>query len=286
MYQLNEDRECAILEAALDSEVRTLSNDVSRLLLEHDSNLAQAEAKLFIESGNDEDMVTLYTEAADQALEKGKGIFRRIFDAIKEFTGKVRDKIVGIFKGKEDKILEGADKNAKVEMQMDQNKANDGIGLLNKGKNLIKKILSSASDTEAHIEEVTNYVNTCEKFVKLGLAVATLGIAVKQLKDLRPKIDIIDKLSDEASKVIDTIKNPTKFNLINKIATAMSKVAKAIGSGVMGVYNKVASVAGKLKGNKETAEPPSTDDDKSVTESADDSASDFSSDLDFILNNI
>ena len=283
MYQLNEDRECAILEAALDSEVRTLSNDVSRLLLEHDSNLAQADAKLFIESGNDEDMVTLYTEAADQALEKGKGIFRRIFDAIKEFTGKVRDKIVGIFKGKEDKILEGADKNAKVEMQIDQNKANEGIGLLNKGKNLIKKILSSSLPT---IEEVTNYVDTCNKFVRLNLAVATLGIAVKQLKDLRPKIDMIDKLSDEASKVIDTIKNPTKFNLINKVATAMSKVAKAIGSGVMSVYNKVASVAGKLKGNKETAEPPSSDDNKSVTESADDSASDFSSDLDFILNNI
>ena len=283
MYQLNEDRECAILEAALDSEVRTLSNDVSRLLLEHDSNLAQAEAKLFIESGNDEDMVTLYTEATDQALEKGKGIFRRIFDAIKEFTGKVRDKIVGIFKGKEDKILEGADKNAKVEMQIDQNKANEGIGLLNKGKNLIKKILSSNLPT---IEEVTNYVDTCNKFVRLNLAVATLGIAVKQLKDLRPKIDMIDKLSDEASKVIDTIKNPTKFNLINKVATAMSKVAKAIGSGVMSVYNKVASVAGKLKGNKETAEPPSSDDNKSVTESTDDSASDFSSDLDFILNNI
>ena len=283
MYQLNEERECAILEAALDSEVRTLSNDVSRLLLEHDSNLAQADAKLFIESGNDEDMVTLYTEAADQALEKGKGIFRRIFDAIKEFTGKVRDKIVGIFKGKEDKILEGADKNAKVEMQMDQNKANEGIGLLNKGKNLIKKILSSSSD---NIEEVTNYVDICEKFVKLGLSVATLGIAVKQLKDLRPKIDMIDKLSDEASKVIDTIKNPTKFNLINKVATAMSKVAKAIGSGVMSVYNKVASVAGKLKGNKETAEPPSSDDNKSVTESTDDSTNDFSSDLDFILNNI
>ena len=283
MYQLNEDRECAILEAALDSEVRTLSNDVSRLLLEHDSNLAQADAKLFIESGNDEDMVTLYTEAADQALEKGKGIFRRIFDAIKEFTGKVRDKIVGIFKGKEDKILEGADKNAKVEMQMDQNKANEGIGLLNKGKNLIKKILSSSSD---NIEEVTNYVDTCNKFVKLVLSVATLGIAVKQLKDLRPKIDMIDKLSDEASKVIDTIKNPTKFNLINKVATAMSKVAKAIGSGVMSVYNKVASVAGKLKGNKETAEPPSSDDNKSVTESTDDSTNDFSSDLDFILNNI
>ena len=284
MYQLNEDRECAILEAALDSEVRTLSNDVSRLLLEHDSNLAQADAKLFIESGNDDDMVTLYTEAADQALEKGKGIFRRIFDAIKEFTGKVRDKIVGIFKGKEDKILEGADKNAKVEMQIDQNKANEGIGLLNKGKNLIKKILSSNSADV--VEEVTQYVNICEKFVKLGISVTTLAVAITQLQKLKPKIDAVDKLSDEASIVIETVKNPTKFNLINKVATAMSKVAKAIGSGVMSVYNKVASVAGKLKGNKETAEPPSSDDNKSVTESADDSASDFSSDLDFILNNI
>lgn len=285
IYSLSIDQDVAIMEATLDNELRTANNLFEMVMLQHDTNLANAEHKVFCESGTDEDLEMLYMEATEQVAQKSEGIIKRIFTAIKNFLSNITEKITSLFKSKEKNV----DEKAKVKLDFNpeeiQAKAN---GLLAKAKQLIAKVKSGAKNAA---DEVANFIIDCNKYVMAGSVVLS-GIGVYQgFKKLSNKTNDAKKQVDSLEKAAEGITDPEKVKLIQKITGAVSKVIKTLGNAAVTICSKIPVVGKAVKGaKKDDAVKDSTEetkldatDEDATTESAED---EFAATLSEIVNGL
>lgn len=108
--------------------------------------IRKCDMKYIAESGTEDDLTALYTEANEQANEKKKNIFQKILERIKTFIQKIISKI----KGKKDKIED--DKEYKIE---------DLTKQLEESKRLNAELKSAISSNNS--ERIKNLVQILKK---------------------------------------------------------------------------------------------------------------------------
>ena len=237
---LSFDDEYTIMEATLETEVRTATNMFHIVMLQHDNNMAQAEYKVLTESGTDEDLEMLYMEATEQANQKSEGIFSKIFTAIRNFLSGIKEKITKFFTGKKESDV---DKNAKVNAPADPNKvATEGSKLMSKGQALLSKINSGVGD---FAKEVGDFVDNCNAFVKLGGLVITGAGAFKFVKTLLTKTDEAKEKIDKCETIFGNIKDPKKKELAMKVINGIKNISTKIGNTASGLMTKIPWVGKK-----------------------------------------
>ena len=192
-----------------ETELEELRNDIliSNLMMEYTSVqkdyeifLSEAALKVYSENGTKDDLISLYTEAEEQTKEKKKGIFRRIFDAILSILDGIKKFFQGLFsKDIEKEIPNGVD--------LPQNDVDDiekSCGILEKIKNILKKlgsnIIGGLSDIGTFLKEHPTYT--------IGGAIGAVGGTAVVIHHFKP--DFLKNLFRKSEKATSDVEEATK----------------------------------------------------------------------------
>lgn len=88
-------KQADVMNMAIDNKMMHLNIEYSKVMLEHKKNLNDIEYKVMMESGNEDDLILLYTAEAEETQKKGEGIIRKIINAIKNFFKQIRSAFTG-----------------------------------------------------------------------------------------------------------------------------------------------------------------------------------------------
>lgn len=243
----------------------------------NDINAKRAEFKVMAENGTDEDLFSLYSEAAAEANQQKKGIIATFIEKIGAVLRSIGEKISNFFSKKP---LSDDQKKTEVEVPVDKG----FIGAANKFRgmvgNAIGKIKNSAL-TEAFVSEleaaavalaakavVGKVADKAKEVVKSKGTKTTAGEAQQTAeevgKESKGLLGILNNLKDAV------IGNDEQGNLIKRTMGAISKGAKALGDAASGLVSSVMkAVQGKKKDeNKDESEAPAENNDAAKTDEA------------------
>ena len=194
---------------------------------------AEAEAKVIVESGNEEDYNYLVQEAEAEVAGEKKGVLSKMVEALKNFFGR----ILGIFKKKAETIDAPAADGTK---SPDDEPVEVDKGVIEK-TNLLVKAADNLSTGWQKVQggDVLSGLGDILKVVAIPTAVAGAGIMVtvkrKDLKDLFHKAK--NKAEDLGNKL------SAKAPIIEKITGASSDVAKGLLDKTKSVISVLSSTA-------------------------------------------
>lgn len=241
----------AIYESQLNGDEREFMSDISGISLEiakyrtmlemvdmkFETDLKEADVKVFKESGNYDDLEYLYEEASNEASEKKNNIIKKIINAIRNLFGKLSNFI-------KTKILK---KPVSGEVEVDQsdidnaNAAKNVFGAVKSGLNAIK-------------DGATEHPWIVGGSIVTGSALAALvGFNVKKASGKKVKKSA-DEVKQLGNMLDETISQPiqqlmTKFesfkNGKNPIVTKVLEEIDKFGNKVTSV---VTSISSKLTG--------------------------------------
>ena len=182
--------------------------------------IRKCDMKYIAESGTEDDLTALYIEANEQASEKKKNIFQKMFERIKAFIQKIISKI----KGKKDKIED--DKEYEVD---------DVSAQLSESKRLSSELKSAINSKNP--EKISAVNSKIKKLmialgIGAGAAVATTVVLKKKKmkgSELITSIDEIEKMVDdrvgEIKRISDMIDKLTDLDSVKEIEEAMRNLS-------------------------------------------------------------
>lgn len=160
---------------------------------------ADAECKVYCESGSSDDLDYLYTEAKNATSANKKNIFNKIFNTVHDVVHKILGKISDIFG------IKTTDKNAKVEVP----KEFADKGLLQKIKDVMKKILSAGTNIKNLLfvpGELLLVYTLYNKQMSLYTQVydnISIGDALDMTEDLEVVVNDINNITDIFEDIVD-----------------------------------------------------------------------------------
>lgn len=240
-------------------------------------NAKRAEFKVMAENGTDDDLFSLYSEAAAEANQQKKGIIATFIEKIGAVLRSIGEKISNFFSKKP---LSDEQKKTEVEVPVDKG----FIGAANKFRgmvgNAIGKIKNSAL-TEAFVSEleaaavalaakavVGKVADKAKEAIKSKGTKTTAGNAQQTAeevgKESKGLLGILNNLKDAV------IGNDEQGGLIKRTMGAISKGAKALGDAATGLVSSVMkAVQGKKKAeNKDESEAPAENKEEAKTDEA------------------
>ena len=181
--------------------------------------IRKCDMKYIAESGTEDDLTALYTEANEQANEKKKNIFQKMLEGIKAFI----QKIIGKIKGKKDKIED--DKEYEV---------SDISNHLSESKKLSSELKSAInSKNPEKISAVNSKIKKLKTALGIGagIAVATTVILKKgkmRGSELKRTVNEVEKVivdqEAEIKRISNMIDNLTDLDNIKEIQDAMTNL--------------------------------------------------------------
>ena len=249
-------------------------------------NAKRAEFKVMAENGTDDDLFSLYSEAAAEANQQKKGIIATFIEKIGAVLRSIGEKISNFFSKKP---LSDDQKKTEVEVPVDKG----FIGAANKFRgmvgNAIGKIKNSAL-TEAFVSELEAAAVALAAKAVVGKVADKAKDAIKS-KGTKTTAGEAQQTAEEVGKeskgllgILNNLKdavvgNDEQGNLIKRTMSAISKGAKALGDAASGLVSGVMkAIQGKKKdANKDESEAPAENNeekkDEAPAESGDASAS-------------
>ncbi len=156
--------------------------------------IRKCDMKYIAESGTEDDLTALYTEANEQANEKKKNIFQKILEKIKTFIQKIISKI----KGKKDKIED--DKEYEIE---------DLTKQLEESKRLNAELKSAISSNNSERIKKSS-ANIKKRILGLGLIAGSAAVIIHtnnvKGKVIKETIDKVNASTVEKEAMIDNLK--------------------------------------------------------------------------------
>ncbi len=156
--------------------------------------IRKCDMKYIAESGTEDDLTALYTEANEQANEKKKSIFQKILEKIKTFIQKIISKI----KGKKDKIED--DKEYEIE---------DLTKQLEESKRLNAELKSAISSNNSERIKKSS-ANIKKRILGLGLIAGSAAVIIHtnnvKGKVIKETIDKVNASTVEKEAMIDNLK--------------------------------------------------------------------------------
>ena len=156
--------------------------------------IRKCDMKYIAESGTEDDLTALYTEANEQANEKKKNIFQKILEKIKTFIQKIISKI----KGKKDKIED--DKEYEIE---------DLTKQLEESKRLNAELKSAISSNNSERIKKSS-ANIKKRILGLGLIAGSAAVIIHtnnvKGKVIKETIDKVNASTVEKEAMIDNLR--------------------------------------------------------------------------------
>ena len=209
--------------------------------------ITKCDMKYVAESGTEDDLTALYIEANEQASEKKKNIFQKMFERIKAFIQKIISKI----KGKKDKIED--DKEYEVD---------DVSAQLSESKRLSSELKSAISSKNP--EKISAVNNKIKKLmialgIGAGAAVATTVVLKKKKmkgSELITSINEVEKMVDdrvgEIKRISDMIDKLTDLDSVKEIEEAMRNLSYTNLDLINKLTNKKIEITDQKREVKET----------------------------------
>lgn len=240
-----------------ETELEDLRNEIlmDNLIIEYTSVkndyeifLSEAAIKVYSENGTKDDLISLYTEAAEQTKEKKKGIFRRIFDVILNILGGIKKFFQSLFtKDIEKEIPNGVDLP-----QNDVDNIEKSCSILEKIKNILKKlgsnIIGGLSDIGTFLKEHPTYTIGGAIGAVSGTAVVIHHFKPDFLKNLFRKSEKATSDVEEATKEQsqnEALLNSVSGAFVNTVAQATANSDSALGQVVHAGAQAAADTANK-----------------------------------------
>ena len=157
--------------------------------------IRKCDMKYIAESGTEDDLTALYTEANNQVIEKKKNIFQKMIDKIVTFIQNIISKV----KGKKDKINDDGDYEVA-----------DTSAQVSEIKKLNSELKSAINSKDMNKVEAVNekIKKALAKFGIVAGAVGAIAITYKMLKGKKVKanIDAVQEVAEEVKKITETTK--------------------------------------------------------------------------------
>ena len=157
--------------------------------------IRKCDMKYIAESGTEDDLTALYTEANNQVIEKKKNIFQKMIDKIITFIQNIISKV----KGKKDKINDDGDYEVA-----------DTSAQVSEIKKLNSELKSAINSKDMNKVEAVNekIKKALAKFGIVAGAVGAIAITYKMLKGKKVKanIDAVQGVAEEVKKITETTK--------------------------------------------------------------------------------
>lgn len=157
--------------------------------------IRKCDMKYIAESGTEDDLTALYTEANNQVIEKKKNIFQKMIDKIVTFIQNIISKV----KGKKDKINDDGDYEVV-----------DTSAQVSEIKKLNSELKSAINSKDMNKVEAVNekIKKALAKFGIVAGAVGAIAITYKMLKGKKVKanIDAVQEVAEEVKKTTESIK--------------------------------------------------------------------------------
>ena len=157
--------------------------------------IRKCDMKYIAESGTEDDLTALYTEANNQVIEKKKNIFQKMIDKIVTFIQNIISKV----KGKKDKINDDGDYEVA-----------DTSAQVSEIKKLNSELKSAINSKDMNKVEAVNekIKKALGKFGIVAGAVGAIAITYKMLKGKKVKanIDAVQGVAEEVKKITETTK--------------------------------------------------------------------------------
>ena len=157
--------------------------------------IRKCDMKYIAESGTEDDLTALYTEANNQVIEKKKNIFQKMIDKIVTFIQNIISKV----KGKKDKINDDGDYEVA-----------DTSAQVSEIKKLNSELKSAINSKDMNKVEAINekIKKALAKFGIVAGAVGAIAITYKMLKGKKVKdnIDAVQEVAEEIKRTTETIK--------------------------------------------------------------------------------
>lgn len=157
--------------------------------------IRKCDMKYIAESGTEDDLTALYTEANNQVIEKKKNIFQKMIDKIVTFIQNIISKV----KGKKDKINDD-----------DDYEAADTSAQVSEIKKLNSELKSAINSKDMNKVEAVNekIKKALAKFGIVAGAVGAIAITYKMLKGkkIKDNIDAVQEVAEEVKKTTESIK--------------------------------------------------------------------------------
>jgi len=205
--------------------------------------IRKCDMKYIAESGTEDDLTALYTEANEQANEKKKNIFQKMLERIKAFIQKIISKI----KGKKDKIED--DKEYEVD---------DVSTQLSESKKLSSELKNAINSKNP--EKISAVNNKIKKLmialgIGAGVTVATTVVLKKKKmkgKELIKTIDEVEKIVDdsvgEIKRISDMIDKLTYLDGAKEIEEAIYNLSHINSELVNKLSNKKIEIMNQISG--------------------------------------
>ena len=157
--------------------------------------IRKCDMKYIAESGTEDDLTALYTEANNQAIEKKKNIFQKMIEKIVTFIQNIISKV----KGKKDKINDDGDYEVV-----------DTSAHVSEIKKLNSELKSAINSKDMNKVEAVNekIKKALAKFGIVAGAVGAIAITYKMLKGkkIKDNIDAVQEVAEEVKKTTESIK--------------------------------------------------------------------------------
>lgn len=196
-YLTGDDRKYAVEMAKLDAEYGNLQRLYEMTDLQLETNRANAEVKVFEESGTYDDLEFLYREAEAAVQEDKRNVLQRIFDWFKNFFKNIGAAIRNSFNG--------VDPNAEVQVQQ-----SDLQGNPTQAQGMLGKIISAINPIkdEDGVKRL-DITTLCSDIVGVAVGTAAAAKVYTKIKtgELKKKIDEKLKFITGTNGIIETCKN-------------------------------------------------------------------------------
>lgn len=249
-----EERELAVAEAVAENAYNKIIMAYEMCCMQEKQMLADAELKVFKESGTYDDLAYLVEGAEAEVGENKKGIIQKLIDAIISLCNSIRNSVKSLFgKGNADDEIEISPE--------DEQKHNAIVGA--KGK--IQKVASLVKSGN-YGEAAKEALPIAGIIVGTAAAAGGTAAAVHMVKKKRSEVEAMTKDSDDTIGVLQGAMNTIKSKLgsiadigvvktvldkIKSIIDAIKKHIDSLKSKIGGAANSVKDAVDDVKDNKD-----------------------------------
>lgn len=220
------ERQITVFEKVFDAQFQEAMLALEMVNQRADINCLKAEARVIQESGTEEDLLYLYTEANKEASEQSEGFFTKIINGIKNFINNVWTNFTNLFKkqNKEDVKKRAAEKEIILEYNPSAISTICGefISNMTNGEKL-KQYLIGAGIIVGGSFSAAGLVNYIKK--KSGKGTPVNGGNAEQMT--AENISIKEKLTglaDQLKKLTDIASGTKIGEIFNMAANAVKKI--------------------------------------------------------------
>ena len=245
------ERQMTFLEKSFEADFQEAMLALEMVENRAEINCLKAEARVLLESGTEDDLLYLYTEANNEAGQKKEGIITNVLNRIKKFMSDTWNSFVGLFsKQNKEQLKENANKsNIVFEYTVNGlNKAIDEVGsALDSGWGKIVGLLAVVATTGG----VGAYLKKKSDNKQLKLTADNVEETVKGIETAHKKaVTLVDK-----ARALSEANKPDANNE-KKDENGLVKFVKGIGDAIKSCLDKLKSLFNvKDKGENKPAEP-------------------------------